>query len=160
MNSLRITGPKQIKAEHLVAMAVHIEWLATVLCPSNTFTLFLKYFIRAIANAKNKSQRDALCLSSWSCGMPVPAFHSCCFGKDGCLSTRQTCFWSPPPPNPPSSCSLISIEIKKRQRKKARLDLSTLEDRGAQTKETIWSVRNQIPFWDVFNIPPSPHQHH
>lgn len=95
MNSLRITGPKQIKAEHLVAMAVHIEWLVTVLSPSNTFTLFMKYFIRAIANAKNKSQRDALCLSSWSCGMPVPAFHSCRFGKDGCLSTRHTCFWFP-----------------------------------------------------------------
>lgn len=120
MNSLRITGPKQIKAEHLVAMAVHIEWLATVLSPSNMFTLFMKYFIRAIANAKNKSQRDALCLSSWSCGMPVPAFHSCRFEKDGCLSTRHTCFWFPPPP---SSCS-ISIEIKKRQRKKGTLDLS------------------------------------
>lgn len=43
-------------------------------------------------------------------------------------------FDSPPPP--PSSCSSISIEIKKRQRKKGMLDLSMLEDREAQTKET------------------------
>lgn len=51
-----------------------------------------------------------------------------------------------PPAHPPSSCSSISIEIKKRQRKKGRLDLSILEDRGAQTKETIRSVKNQIHF--------------
>lgn len=145
MNSLRITGPKQIKAEHLVAMAVHIEWLVTVLSPSNTFTLFMKYFIRAIANAKNKSQRDALCLSSWSCGMPVPAFHSCRFGKDGCLSTRHTCFWFP--------ASILLFFNKYRDKEK------TKEEKNAwsfQTKETIWSVRNQIPFGDVFITPPFP----
>lgn len=95
MNSLRIMGPKQIKAEHLVAMAVHMEWLATVLSPSNIFTLFMKYFISSIANAKYKSQGDALCLSSWSCGMPVPVLHSFFFGKAGCLFTRHTAFDSP-----------------------------------------------------------------
>lgn len=62
--------------------------------------------------------------------------------------------------SPPSSCSSISMEIKKRQRKKGMLDLSMLEDREAQTKEAIWSVRNQIPFWDVFNTLPPPHQKH
>lgn len=60
MNSLRIMGSKQIKAEHLVAMAVHMEWLATVLSLSNIFTLFMKYFISSIANAKYKSQGEAL----------------------------------------------------------------------------------------------------
>lgn len=95
MNSLRIMGPKQIKAEHLVAMAVHMEWLATVLSPSNIFTLFMKYFISSIANAKYKSQGDALCLSSWSCGMPVPELHSFFFGKAGCLFTRHTAFDTP-----------------------------------------------------------------
>lgn len=98
MNSLRIMGPKQIKAEHLVAMAVHMEWLATVLSLSNIFTLFMKYFISSIANAKYKSQGDALCLSSWSCGMPVPVLHSFSFGKAGCLFTRHSAFDSPHPP--------------------------------------------------------------
>lgn len=95
MNSLRIMGPKQIKAEHLVAMAVHMEWLATALSPPNIFTLFIKYFISSIANAKYKSQGDALCLSSWSCGMPVPVLHSFFLGKAGCLFTRHTAFDSP-----------------------------------------------------------------
>lgn len=62
--------------------------------------------------------------------------------------------------SPPSSCSSISTEIKKRQRKNEMLDLSTLEDREAKTKEAIWSVRNQIPFWDVFITLPPPHQQH
>lgn len=95
MNSLRIMGPKQIKAEHLVAMAVHMEWLETVLSPSNIFTLFMKYFISSIANAKYKSQGNALCLSSWSCGTPVPVLHSFFSRKAGCLFTRHTAFDSP-----------------------------------------------------------------
>lgn len=112
MNSLRIMGPKQIKAEHLVAMAVHMEWLTTVLSPSNIFTLFMKYFISSIANAKYKSQRDALCLSSWSCGMPVPMLHSFFFGKAGCLFTDTLLLI------PPSSYSSISPKNRKRKGKK------------------------------------------
>lgn len=111
MNSLRIMGPKQIKAEHLVAMAVHMEWLATVLSLSNIFTLFMKYFISSIANAKYKSQGDALCLSSWSCGMPVPVLHSFSFGRAGCLFTRHTAFDSP---------ILLFFNIKKSPKKKKK----------------------------------------
>lgn len=71
MNSLRIMGPKQIKAERLVAMAVHVTGdnspsprlsLSLTPTPSNIFTLFMKYFISSIANAKYKSQGDAACL--------------------------------------------------------------------------------------------------
>lgn len=110
MNSLRIVGPKQIKAEHLVAMAVHMEWLATVLSlSSNIFTLFMKYFISSIANAKYKSQGDALCLSSWSCGMPVLMLHSVSFGKAPCLFIRHTPF---------DSSSLLFFNIKKKEMKK------------------------------------------
>lgn len=110
MNSLRIVGPKQIKAEHLVAMAVHMEWLATVLSlSSNIFTLFMKYFISSIANAKYKSQGDALCLSSWSCGMPVLVLHSVSFGKAPCLFIRHTPF---------DSSSLLFFNIKKKEMKK------------------------------------------
>lgn len=141
MNSLRIMGPKQIKAEHLVAMAVHMEWLATVLSPSNIFTLFMKYFISSIANAKYKSQGDALCLSSWSCGMPVPVLHSFFFGKAGCLFTRHTAFDSP---------ILLSFnKLKKRKGKrrkgKRNLDLFTLADRNHEQKRQfdllMWEIR-------------------
>lgn len=100
----------------------------------------MKYFIRAIANAKNKSQRDALCLSSWSCGMPVPAFHSCRFGKDGCLSTRHACFWFPPP----SSCSSISMEIKKKDkgRKECLIFLRwKIEKRKQKRRFDLWEIR-------------------
>lgn len=140
MNSLRIMGPKQIKAEHLVAMAVHMEWLATVLSPSNIFTLFMKYFISSIANAKYKSQRDALCLSSWSCGMPVPMLHSFFFGKAGCLFTDTLLLI------PPSSYSSISPKNRKRKgKKKETLDLSSLEDRNHEQKRQfdllMWEIR-------------------
>lgn len=53
----------------------------------------MKYFISSIANAKYKSQRDAVCLSS--CGVPVPVLHSFLFGKAECLFTRRTVFDSP-----------------------------------------------------------------
>ena len=139
MNSLRIMGPKQIKAEHLVAMAVHMEWLATVLSPSNIFTLFMKYFISSIANAKYKSQGDALCLSTWSCGMPVPVLHSFFFGKAGCLFTRHTAFDTP--------ILLFFNKYKKREekRKKKNLDLFTLADRNHEQKRQfdllMWEIR-------------------
>lgn len=45
-----------------------------------------------MANAKYKSQGEALCLSSWSCGMPVSAPQSLLFGKAGCLFTRRAAF--------------------------------------------------------------------
>lgn len=115
MNSLRIMGPKQIKAEHLVAMAVHMEWLATLLSPpsSNIFTLFMKYFISSIANAKYKSQGDAVCLSSWSCGMPVPVLHGFFFGKGWVFVHKTHCFLIP-------SSSYSSISSKKRKEKAKR----------------------------------------
>lgn len=144
MNSLRIVGPKQIKAEHLVAMAVHMEWLATVLSlSSNIFTLFMKYFISSIANAKYKSQGDAPCLSSWSCGMPVLVLHSVSFGKAPCLFIRHTPF---------DSSSLLFFNIKKRKWKNPSISYYTARSKP-WTKETIWSahVGNLNPLWDLCN---------
>lgn len=109
---------------------------------SNTFTLFMKYFIRAIANAKNKSQRDALCLSSWSCGMPAPAFQLP-LRKRWMFVHETHVLWFPPPP----------FFNKYRDKEKTKGEKKTW---SFQTKETIWSVRNQIPLWDVFNPHPFP----
>lgn len=136
MNSLRIMGPKQIKAEHLVAMAVHMEWLATVLSPSNIFTLFMKYFISSIANAKYKSQRDALCLSSWCYGMPVPMLHSFFFGKAVCLFT-DTLLLIPP--------ILLFFSKSKKQKKKREGEKKTLVvlHRKRETMSIFFSAREK-----------------
>lgn len=137
MNSLRIVGPKQIKAEHLVAMAVHMEWLATVLSlSSNIFTLFMKYFISSIANAKYKSQGDALCLSSWSCGMPVLVLHSVSFGKARCLFIRHTPF---------DSSSLLFFNIKKKEMKKTPQSLIILADRNHEQKRQF-----DLLMWEIW----------
>lgn len=98
----------------------------------------MKYFISSIANAKYKSQGDALCLSSWSCEMPVPALHSFSFGRGlGVCSQDTTAFDSP---------ILLFFDVKEggggggekfKTRKKKPQSLSTLEDRKPRTKETI-----------------------
>lgn len=146
MNSLRIMGPKQIKAEHLVAMAVHMEWLATLLSPpsSNIFTLFMKYFISSIANAKYKSQGDAVCLSSWSCGMPVPVLHGFFFGKGWVFVHKTHCFLIPS-----SSYSSISSKKKKKEKKRQKETsvpfFFTLADRNHEQKRQfdllMWEIR-------------------
>lgn len=61
-----------------------------------------------MANAKYKSQGEALCLSSWSCGMPVSARQSLLFGKAGCLFTRRAAF--------DASILRFFSELKKRER--------------------------------------------
>ena len=73
----------------------------------------MKYFISSIANAKYKSQGDALCLSNWSWDMPVPVLHSFSSGKAGCLFIRQTAFDSP---------ILPFLNTKKKKRKKRKME--------------------------------------
>lgn len=102
--------------------------------PSNIFTLFMKYFISSMANAKYKSQGEALCLSSWSCGMPVSALQSLLFGKAGCLFTRRAAF--------DASILRFFSELKKRERdggseegKKKNLNPSSFKKRETTNKK-------------------------
>lgn len=76
-----------------------------------------------MANAKYKSQGEALCLSSWSCGMPVSARQSLLFGKAGCLFTRRAAF--------DASILRFFSELKKRER-----DGGREEDEEERKKKT------------------------
>lgn len=136
MNSLRIMGPKQIKAEHLVAMAVHMEWLATVLSPSNIFTLFMKYFISSIANAKYKSQEMLCAFPAGVVDCQCPCYTAFSLERLSVCSQDTLLLI------PPSSDSSIST---KKRRRKRNLDLFTLADRNHEQKRQfdllMWEIR-------------------